>query len=124
VGYPYELPKDEYRGVFAEVGKEYDVSFLFADEQVRTKHILEKIGLMMTSVAFSLFDITLWNPNVALELGLAHGGGLDYYILFNPTQGKSDVLSDLRGIDRIECKSLGKAARREVGRLSMCSLRH
>lgn len=105
VAYPYSFPKDDYRGVFTEVGEEYDVSFAFADEELTNKHILEKIATMMTAAAFSLFDITSWNPNVALELGLAYGRGLDYYILFDPTHGDPDVLSDVKGIDRIEYRS-------------------
>ena len=60
---------------------------------------------MMEDAAFSLFDITLWNPNVALELGIAYGLRLDYYILFDPTKGNPDVLSDVRGIDRIQYTS-------------------
>jgi hypothetical protein len=43
---------------------------------------------MMTDAAFSLFDTTLWNANVALELGIAYGRGLDYYIRFDPTKGR------------------------------------
>jgi hypothetical protein len=106
VAYPYDLPQDDYRGVFVEVSDEYGVTFVFADEELTNKHILEKIAAMMEKVAFSLFDITLWNPNVALELGVAYGRGLDYYILFDPTKGNADVLSDVRGIDRIQYRSL------------------
>jgi hypothetical protein len=105
VGYPYELPKDDYRGLFYEVGGEYGVEFVFADEKLTQKHILEKIAGMMAESAFSLFDITLWNPNVALELGLAYGAGWDFYILFDPTKGNEDVLTDVKGIDRIEYRS-------------------
>jgi hypothetical protein len=106
VGYPYSFPKDDYRGVFAEVGEEYDIAFTFADEEITNDHILVKISEMMSKAAFSLFDITTWNPNVALELGIAYGRDLDYYILFDPTQGDPDVLSDVKGIDRIEYESL------------------
>src|SRR5205823_10851369 len=99
VGYPYALPRDDYRGVFAAVSAQHHVNFVFADEELTNKHILAKIEAMMTGAAFCLFDITLWNANVALELGIAYGLRLDYYILFDPTKGNPDVLSDLRGID-------------------------
>jgi len=105
VGYPYALPKDDYRRVFATVGAAHDVTFVFADEELTNKHVLVKIEAMMRRAAFSLFDITLWNPNVALELGIAYGLQLDYYVLFDPTKGNTDVLSDFRGIDRIEYHS-------------------
>jgi hypothetical protein len=78
---------------------------VFADEELTNKHILEKITTMMSAAAFSLFDITYWNPNVALELGIAYGRRLDYYILLDPTKSDEEVLSDLRGIDRIQYAS-------------------
>jgi hypothetical protein len=106
VGYPYSFPEDDYRGIFAEVGEAYGVTFLFADAELTNEHILVKITGMMSKAAFSLFDITTWNPNVALELGIAYGRRLDFYILFDPTQGDPDVLSDVKGIDRIEYRSL------------------
>jgi hypothetical protein len=62
VGYPYSFPKDDYRGAFAEVGAEYDMTFIFADEEITNQHILEKISGMMARTAFSLFDVTTWNP--------------------------------------------------------------
>jgi hypothetical protein len=105
VGYPYDIPQDDYRGVFAAVGDEYEVTFEFADEELTNKHILDKIAAMMRRAAFSLFDVTHWNPNVALELGVAYGMHLDYYILFDPSKDKTDVLADVRGIDRIEYTS-------------------
>jgi hypothetical protein len=109
VAYPYALPEDDYRGVFADVAEEFNnVSFIYADEEITNKHILEKIETMMERAAFSLFDTSLWNANVALELGIAYGKRLDYYILFNPTHGETDVLADLRGIDRIEYRSYGE----------------
>jgi hypothetical protein len=105
VGYPYAIPQDDYRTVFKDIATEFGVTFIFADEQLTNRHILEKITGMMGAVAFSLFDITYWNPNVALELGIAYGRQFDYYILFDPTKDKSNVLSDLQGIDRIEYSS-------------------
>jgi len=108
VGYPYDLPRDDYRGVFAEVAEEYGVEFLFADEKFTKKHVLEKITAMMRGAALSLFDITLWNPNVALELGIAYAHDLDFYILFDPTKGQTDALTDVRGIDRIQYRSFAE----------------
>jgi hypothetical protein len=105
VGHPFSFPKDDYRRVYAEVGEEYSVDFVFADDELTNKHMLVKIESMMNRAAFSLFDITEWNPNVALELGLAYGRRLDYYILFDPTKGDTDVLADVRGIDRINYES-------------------
>jgi hypothetical protein len=56
------------------------------------------------AVDFCLFDLSLWNANVSLELGLAEGVGADYYILVNSKQSR-DVPSDVRGLQRIEYSS-------------------
>jgi hypothetical protein len=104
VAYPYDISKADYRGAFSEVVEEFgkfEVEFVYADEEITNKHILDKIEGMMRDAEFSLFDITQWNANVTLELGLAIGLTLDYYILFNPTE-KADAPADLGGIDRIQ----------------------
>jgi hypothetical protein len=102
VAYPYSFSEADYRGAFQEVTEDFEVKFVFADERITSVHILEKITGMLREAEFSLFDITTWNPNVALELGIAVGAELDYYILFNPTTGEQDVPADLGGIDRIQ----------------------
>lgn len=103
VAYPYSFSEADYRGVFSAIEDDYDVEFVFADAQITNKHILDKIVGMIEGAEFSLFDITTWNPNVALELGVAVGAKLDYYILFNPqADDQDDVPADLGGIDRIQ----------------------
>ena len=58
---------------------------------------------MIKAAQFSIFDVTGWNPNVTLELGLAYGYNEKVYIAFNPKLGASnDIPSDLGGIDRIQ----------------------
>ncbi len=73
VAYPYEFSKDDYRGAFNEVAEEYEVEFTYADEQITSQQILEKVTRMIKESGFAIFDITNWNPNVALELGIATG---------------------------------------------------
>ncbi len=104
VAYPYEKSKADYRAAFSEVGEEFDVTFVYADERITNKQILDKIKNMIEEAAFSIFDITTWNPNVSLELGIAVGLGEDYYILFDPTVDQTDVPSDIGGIDRLQYK--------------------
>jgi hypothetical protein len=116
VAYPYSFPADDYREVFSAISADFGVEFIFADEQITNKHILDKIVGMIERAAFSLFDITTWNPNVALELGVAVGAKLDYYILFDPTKGEEGVPSDLGGIDRIQYASY-KELREGLARL-------
>lgn len=102
VAYPYSFSKNDYRDSFSAVGEEFGISFLYADEQITNKQILDKIRGMIEQSVFSIFDVTTWNPNVALELGIAVGLDEDYYILFDPTRDQTEVPSDLGGIDRLQ----------------------
>ncbi len=100
------FPMDDYKRTFASVARSYDVTFKFADEQITSQHILLKILNYIRDHDISLFDITGWNPNVALELGIAVGLAKRYFILFNTKFDQSkEVPSDIRGIDRIQYSS-------------------
>jgi len=107
VACPYKIfPLDDYKVAMASVGKELDVKFLFADEQITALHVIQKITNYIREADFCLFDITGWNPNVTLELGIALGLGKRHYILFNPNHDTSqDVPSDIKGIDRLQYAS-------------------
>ncbi|TBW35815.1 hypothetical protein EYW49_15590 [Siculibacillus lacustris] len=107
VACPYlSIPQDDYRKVYETVSKAYPVDFRFADERITNNHILVKVSNYIRDNEFSLFDITGWNPNVALELGIAVGLGKKYFILFNPRMdGNKDAPSDIRGLDRIQYAS-------------------
>jgi hypothetical protein len=105
VAYPYALPSDDYRGAFEEVAQTLDVAFDFADELLTNQHVLDKIIDLIEQATFSLFDVTLWNPNVTLELGVAIGRRRPYFLLLDPTKRRTGVPSDLAGLDRIEYRS-------------------
>ncbi|MEM7645182.1 MAG: hypothetical protein AAF366_22160 [Pseudomonadota bacterium] len=130
VAHPYKtIPIDDYRNAFAELKKDLGaIKFVFADEEITNQHILDKIEKMIVDSDVSLFDVTTWNPNVALELGLAMGLKKDYYILFDPTKEDSEVPSDIRGRERIQYESLSKlrsllaiALRKHMGATSSTS---
>ncbi len=107
VACPYALfPLQDYKNVFTNVRKTFPVEFVFADEQITNVHIMEKITNYILDSDFSLFDVTGWNPNVTLELGIAVGLRRQYYILFNPHLHKADdAPADIRGIDRLQYTS-------------------
>ena len=85
VAYAYGLyDKRDYRKVFANLERAFGVRFIFADEKITNMHILQKILSYIRSSDFSLFDISSWNPNVTLELGIALALSDDWYICFNP----------------------------------------
>lgn len=73
----------------------------YADTHLSTKHLLGVLRTYIKAVDYCIFDISLWNPNVALELGLAEGLGVEYYILLNNKLSKG-VPADIQGLQRIE----------------------
>lgn len=81
--------------------------FHYADSAIKTAHVLHRIRSGIVKCDFGLFDITDWNANVTLELGLAEGLNKNYYILFKPGRGKKkEPPSDIKGLQRIEYTSL------------------
>jgi predicted nucleotide-binding protein len=104
VAYSYRLyPQDDYRKVYTSLEKAFNVKFIFADEQISSLHILQKICNYIRESEFGIYDISGWNPNVTLELGLALGLPEKCFIAINPEKTNvSEVPSDLRGVDRME----------------------
>lgn len=107
VAYSYRhYDKRDYRRAFENIGKAFDVNFVFADEKISSLHILQKIANYIRESQFGVYDITAWNPNVTLELGLALGMGERVFIALNPDETTlADVPSDLKGVDRLQYKS-------------------
>lgn len=107
VAYAYGIyDKRDYRKVFSNLEKAFGIRFIFADEKITNMHILQKIQSYIKSSDFSIFDISSWNPNVTLELGIALALSDNWYICFNPKQTDlAEVPSDIRGIDRIQYDS-------------------
>lgn len=107
VAYSYKLyPKADYRKIFKELEKNYQVTFIFADEKITNMHIMKKIETFIRASDFSIFDISGWNPNVTLELGFAMSLADNWYIAIDPSKTEiNEVPSDLRGLDRIQYSS-------------------
>jgi hypothetical protein len=80
------------------------IAWYYADTSLKTKHLLEILATYVKAVDYCIFDLSLWNPNVALELGLTEGMGKEYFIFVNKSQSK-DVPSDLKGMQRIDYSS-------------------
>lgn len=107
VAYPYRLyPKADYRKVYKAVEDAFDVKFVYADEQITNLTILEKIKGYILESEFGIYDISGWNANVTLELGLAFGLGESAFIVIDPTKNPTnEAPADLRGLDRIQYES-------------------
>lgn len=107
VAYAYALyPKADYRKVFSSIKRSFGVNFVFADEKITNLHVLTKIENFVKESQFGIYDISGWNANVTLELGLAFGLHEKAYIAFDPSKTPTEeVPADLRGIDRIQYSS-------------------
>lgn len=104
VAYPYSL--EGYRDAIASAGNAV-VELVYADETITNKHILEKITDLMKACDLCIFDLTGWNANVALELGVAIGLNLNYRVLLN-AKSQTDVFSDMRGWDQLRYSDLNE----------------
>src|SRR5256885_1210437 len=73
---------------FQQVLARIPFKFFYADTTLHTKHLLGILQSYINAADFSLFDISLWNANVALEIGLAEGVDAEYYILLDSNLSK------------------------------------
>lgn len=110
VAYSYRLyDRRDYRRPYDHVAKAFDVQFVFADEQITDLHILQKIMSYIRESQFGIYDISGWNANVTLELGLAFGLSERAFIAIDPSHTPtSEVPSDLQGIDRVQYASFSE----------------
>lgn len=103
VGHPFRqrFPVRKFRKFF----KDLPFSVVYANSDIETKHLLQILKKNIKDADYSLFDLSGWNPNVTLELGLAEGLGKKaikkYFILLNTRRG-SEAPADVRGIQRLE----------------------
>src|SRR5262249_61456738 len=107
VGCPYS--KEFNYAAFKTALDRIPFRWYYADTHLTTKHLLGILTSYIKAVDYCIFDISTWNPNVALEIGLAQGLGVDYYILLN-RKLKKTVPADIQGLQRIEygdVRSLG-----------------
>jgi len=120
VAYAYNLyDKRDYRKVFTGLEKAFGVKFIFADEKITNMHIMQKIISYIQASDFSIYDISGWNPNVTLELGIGMMSKKDWYILLNPEKTPNqEVPSDIKGIDRIQYSSFSDLEDRLAALLS------
>jgi len=120
VAYPYRLyPSADYRRVYRDLENPFGVKFVFADERITSLHVLQKIAAFIRSSRFGIYDISGWNPNVTLELGLALGLNESTYLAADPSKtDMHEVPADLRRVDRIQYSSyteLGEGLERLLG---------
>jgi hypothetical protein len=106
VGHPFagRFPVKKFRKIF----KELPFKVIYGNTDLQSEHLLDVMRASVLKSDFSIFDLSDWNPNVALELGLAQGlkkkPGKTYYIVLN-TRRSDNVPSDIQGVQRLEYTS-------------------
>jgi hypothetical protein len=106
IGHPFgnRFPTNRFRKIF----KDLPFNVIYGNTDLQTKHILQIMKASVAKSDFSIFDLSGWNPNVALELGCTEGlkrnAAKDYYILLN-SRRSIEVPSDIRGLQRLEYTS-------------------
>jgi hypothetical protein len=94
--------KDGLRGAIEKALKDFYLEPYYADQEIRSQHILCKICEKIRCSKFGIFDISDGNSNVTLELGMAWGFGSKALLI---TKSGSKIPADLEGLDRLEYKS-------------------
>lgn len=107
VGHPFadRFPVKKFRKLFDEL----PFKVLYGNTDVKTEHLLQIMKSLIHRCDYAIFDLSDWNSNVALELGLAEGLKKKtlkpYYILLN-SRRSGEVPADLRGLQRLEYTKL------------------
>lgn len=88
VGCPY-TPRRAFEKL-REALDRLPIEFVYADSSIRTQQVMERIRRRITRTDYGLFDITDWNANVTLEVGMAEGLNKDYCTLPAPGLASAD----------------------------------
>jgi hypothetical protein len=113
VAFPYRPePLEGYRDIFRGIERHFSyANFVFADEHINSDVVLQSIRTKINDCNLCMCDITGWNANVCLELGLAMGLGKRVQLLFKRSKkgffsrtelSDVDLPVDIRGHGRIE----------------------
>ena len=93
---------DDLRSAIEASLEEFHLKPYYADQEIRSQHILCKICEKIRSSRFGIFEISDQNPNVTLELGMAYGSGKNALLI---AKKGSKIPADLDGMDRLEYES-------------------
>jgi hypothetical protein len=125
VGCPFRKAiRKNYDQLKVDLEKETPLHVVLADTAAitSTDYLLEHITQLISESACCVFDATGGNPNVSLEVGIAHAWPTDFVLTFNTRKprtraerkAESDathdgevkpIINDLQGRNRIEYKN-------------------
>lgn len=120
IGCPYRPTfRRTYQRLKRELEADSPLQFVLADTAAITSRdtLLDHITLLIRQSAGCIFDASGGNPNVSLEVGIAHAFGADFLLTLNTRRelqvgrgqrradGGKAIIADLQGRNRIEYRS-------------------
>jgi hypothetical protein len=112
--FPYHFD-DEYRRILIAACFDLRLEYLFGDDSVGTGALVDKMAAAVESCDYAFFDITGFNPNVMMELGMAYQHKRKIYFMFNEAKhiaspavrsGEDAVPANIRGQDHFSYSTL------------------
>jgi Predicted nucleotide-binding protein containing TIR-like domain len=102
---PHPIPN--YRYAFAGVEKAFKqrniiIDFVFGDQALTGQHLLDKMQSLIQNCDIGIYDLSSWNPNVALEMGMALALNKPVRVLLCSQGERIGVPSDVQGVERFE----------------------
>ncbi|MEQ1709096.1 MAG: hypothetical protein ABL864_12280 [Terricaulis sp.] len=119
--FPFELDRHEdYRLVLQRACSDLGVEAVFGDKIRQSDALIRKMCDAIDECNHSFFDITGFNPNVMIEVGIAFRCQKPIYLLYHAEQHRRsaaakalrmEVPSDLQGHERFTYKNLAELDR-------------
>ena len=134
IGCPYRPTfRRTYQRLKRELEAESPLHFVLADTAAITSRdsLLDHITVLIRESAGCIFDASGGNPNVSLEVGIAHAFGVDFLLALStraasrrrPRRGAGSgeraagpIIADLQGRNRIEYRSYAGLKKQLVDR--------
>lgn len=134
IGCPYRPTfRRTYQRLKRELEADSPLQFVLADTAAITSRdtLLDHITLLIRQSSGCVFDASGGNPNVSLEVGIAHALGIDFLLTLSTRsasrprpkraagsgkQGAGAIIADLQGRNRIEYRSYAGLKKQLVDR--------
>lgn len=89
---PYKLFGDEYRILARRACLDRQLTAVFGDETRQADALIRKMCTSIEEARFTFFDITGFNPNVMIELGIAFCAQKKVFLFYNEKRHKESPI--------------------------------
>jgi hypothetical protein len=114
--FPYSFD-DEYRRILIAACHDLHIGHVFGDGSLSSDALLDKMSSAIEACDHAFFDITGFNPNVMMELGIAYQHKRRLYFMFNEKAHKNSparkalkerIPVNIRGQDHFSYETLAE----------------